>query len=88
MCGMVYSATAGQFLQKENWLAGHYMYLKRWTADLTEFSVRQQCLMSGSLFSSTLQRSRFLVAVSVPVLGVPFLQTVKAGSMKVHPREV
>ena len=23
---VVYSATAGQFLQKENWLAVHYMY--------------------------------------------------------------
>ncbi|KAJ7388525.1 hypothetical protein OS493_037042 [Desmophyllum pertusum] len=33
-------------------------------------------------------RSRLLVAISVPVLGVPFLQTVKAGSMKVHPREL
>ena len=48
--------------------------------------------MSGgvinNLFSSKLQRSRFLVAVSVPALGVPFLQTVKASSMKVHPREV
>ncbi|KAL9962062.1 hypothetical protein ACROYT_G031130 [Oculina patagonica] len=33
-------------------------------------------------------RNRLLVAVSVPVLGVPFLQTVKAGSMKVHPREL
>ncbi|XP_020619309.1 uncharacterized protein LOC110057068 [Orbicella faveolata] len=33
-------------------------------------------------------RSRLLVAVSVPVLGVPFFQTVKAGSMKVHPREL
>lgn len=33
-------------------------------------------------------KSRLLVAVSVPALGVPFLQTVKAGSMKVHPREL
>jgi len=29
-----------------------------------------------------------LVAVSVPVLGAPFLSTVKAGSQKVHPREL
>nr|XP_058973320.1 uncharacterized protein LOC131799637 [Pocillopora verrucosa] len=33
-------------------------------------------------------KSRLLVAVSVPALGVPFLQTVKAGSIKVHPREL
>jgi len=74
-------------LQKEKRLAVNYS--KRWTSDLKEFSVLQQC--GGAVsnqYSSKLQRSRLLVAVSVPVLGVPFFQTVKAGSMKVHPREV
>ncbi|XP_074607529.1 uncharacterized protein LOC141860350 [Acropora palmata] len=32
--------------------------------------------------------SPLLVAVSVPILGVPFLSSVKAGSVKVHPREL
>jgi len=74
-------------LQKEKRLAVNYS--KRWTSDLKEFSVLQQC--GGAVsnqYSSKLQRSRLLVAVSVPVLGVPFFQTVKAGSMKVHPREL
>ena len=44
--------------------------------------------MTYSSHSHSQQRGRFLVAVSVPVLGAPFLSTVKAGSIKVHPREV
>ncbi|XP_068735032.1 MICOS complex subunit MIC27-like [Montipora capricornis] len=33
-------------------------------------------------------RRPLLVAVSIPVLGMPFLSSVKAGSIKVHPREL
>ena len=39
-------------------------------------------------FLFNFQSSPLLVAVSVPILGVPFLSSVKAGSVKVHPREV
>lgn len=41
-----------------------------------------------NLFLFEFQGSSLLVAVSVPILGVPFLSSVKAGSVKVHPREV
>ena len=42
-----------------------------------------------SLFLFEFQSSLFLVAVSVPILGLPFLlSAVITGSMKIHPREV
>ena len=41
-----------------------------------------------NLFLFEFQSSPLLVAVLVPGLGLPFLSSVKTGSMKVHPREV
>ena len=41
-----------------------------------------------NLFLFEFQSSPLLVAVPVPSLGMPFLSSVKTGSMKVHPTEV
>jgi len=41
------------------------------------------------LYNFIIQSSVFLVAVAVPILGLPFLlSAVITGSMKIHPREV
>ena len=41
-----------------------------------------------NLFLFEFQNSPLLVAVPVPSLGMPFLSSVKTGSMKPHPRKV